>query len=404
MKIGSLIKFHRTKQGLTQQTLADGICSVPHLSKIENNSKEANEETIRLLLERLSIDLQDVEKLEEEIKELIIQFADQMYYLEKDEANYSYSILKGKEELIPFTEYLYLYELYKTRYYLMINNIEKVENQLKWLNAHKTNFSQLEVYLHKYISALVLMLRGKMEEADTEIADLLDNALLSSENLGEISYNYSILKSNLNQYSPAIYYGKNALHQFKEDFNFYRIFNVQMLLAVNYSRAKMFNEAIEIYKHLLRNTRILKIKENLPQIYHNLGDLYHTMGSYNDAKQYFNKAMEIVDSKSEFYMLCLYNRAISEKWSGDEETSEQSFEELYNAANESKIVHYQLFSKFYSLQLKDEKAAMDYLESKILPYTKRHSEMKESHKHFTKVLADYYKENGQYDKALELLN
>ena len=59
MKIGSLIKYHRTKLGMTQNTLAMGICSIPHLSKIENNSKEGNRETIRLLLERLSINFQE---------------------------------------------------------------------------------------------------------------------------------------------------------------------------------------------------------------------------------------------------------------------------------------------------------------------------------------------------------
>lgn len=64
MKIGSLIKYYRTKLGMTQNTLAMGICSIPHLSKIENNNKEANSETIRLLLERLNISLHNVENSE----------------------------------------------------------------------------------------------------------------------------------------------------------------------------------------------------------------------------------------------------------------------------------------------------------------------------------------------------
>lgn len=405
MKIGSLIKFHRTKQGLTQQTLADGICSVPHLSKIENNSKEANEETIRLLLERLSIDLQDVEKLEEEIKELLKQFTDQMYYLEREEAEKTYQSLKSKEEIIPFTHYLYLYEMYKTRYFLFTNNIDKVEKQLKWLHTHKTNFSQQEVYLHKYISALVLMIRGKMEEADSEISELIDTAILTPENMGEISYNYSIIKSNLNQYGPAIYYGKNALHQFKEDFNYFRIINVQMLLAVNYSRAKMFNEAEEIYKHLIRNTGILNMNHLLPKIYHNLGDLYHTMMLSEKASEYFSKAMDLLPEQSDLYMLCLYNKAVTELESGDYEDSHISFKKLYDVASKSNVTHYQLFSNFYSLFISEKvDEAMIYLEQKILPYTQKRSELKESHHHYSLLLADYFKEKGQYDKAVQFLD
>jgi len=405
MKIGSLIKFHRTKQGLTQQTLADGICSVPHLSKIENNSKEANEETIRLLLERLSIDLQDVEKLEVEIKELLNIFTQQMYYLEIENAGKSFKVLSDKEEIIPFTEYLYLYELYKTRYFLFTNQLEESEKQLKWLHTHKSNFSQQETYLHKYISTLVLMLRGKMEEADSELSNLLDTAILSPENMGELSYNYSIVKSNLNQYGPAIYYGKNALNQFKEDFNYHRILNVQMLLAVNYSRAKMFNEAEEIYKHLIRNTRILNQTHLLPRIYHNIGDLYHTMMISEKAAEYFKNAMELLPEQSDLYMLCLYNKAVAELEMDQFEQSQESFNQLYKIASKTNVMHYQLFSNFYSLYINGKvDEAMLFLENKILPYTKKQSELKESHHHYSLLLADYFKEKGQFDKAVQFLD
>lgn len=405
MKIGSLIKFHRTKQGLTQQTLADGICSVPHLSKIENNSKEANEETIRLLLERLSIDLQDVEKLEEEIKELLKLFTDQMYYLEREEVQKSYNALQDKKELIPFTEYLYLYELYKTRYFLFTNDIEAAEKQLKWLSAHKQNFSQQEQYLHLYVGAIALILRGKMEDADKQLGYLIENAVLTPDYIGELNYNFSLVKSSLSQYGPSIYYGKNALQQFKEDFNFIRIVNTQMLLAVNYSRANMFNEAEEIYKHLIRNTRILKMTNHLPRIFHNMGDLYHTMSDYEKSCMYFEKAMNLLPEESELYMLCLYNKAISESQLSRREVSEANFDQLYQIASKSKILHYQLFAKFYSLYINDKETdAMEFLENKILPYTKKHSELKESHHHFAHLLSEYYKERGQYDKALELIN
>lgn len=55
INIGQIIKLYRYKQNMTQSELAEGICSVSHLSKIENGSKEANQDTINLLLERLGI-------------------------------------------------------------------------------------------------------------------------------------------------------------------------------------------------------------------------------------------------------------------------------------------------------------------------------------------------------------
>lgn len=404
MKVGSLIKFHRTKQGLTQQTLADGICSVPHLSKIENNSKEANEETIRLLLERLSIDLQDVEKLEDEIKQLLKRFAEEMYYLDTELYTETYKELKGKEELIPFTDQLYLYELYKARSYLLLQQPEKAEKQLKWLNAHKQNFSQYESHLHSYISALALAIRGKVEDAEEQLSHLIENAIMSPEMIGEVNYNFSILKSSLNQYGPSIFYGKNALQQFKEDFNFKRIVLVQLLLAVNYSRAKMHNEAEEIYRHLIRNTKALHMEGYLPQIYHNMGDLYHVVDNYSEASKYFNQAMNLLPNSSELYMLCLYNRAITEMESNQNEISKSSFEKLSKVAIQNNSKHYHLFSQFYILKLLNKNSdAMAYLENKILPYTLKNSDLKESHKYFSALLIEHFKENGQYDKVINYL-
>ncbi|MFC4355190.1 helix-turn-helix domain-containing protein [Chryseomicrobium palamuruense] len=405
MKIGSLIKFHRTKQGLTQQTLADGICSVPHLSKIENNSKEANEETIRLLLERLNIDLQDVEKLEGEIKLLLRRFVDEMYYLEMDQLEKTYNELITKDELIPFTDQLYLYELYKARYYLLIHKADKAEKQLKWLTVHKQNFSQLEKHLHTYISALALAIRGKVEDAEEQLSYLIENALMSPEMIGEINYNFSVLKSSLNQYGPSIYYGKNALQQFKEDFNFIRIVQVQMLLAVNYSRALMFNEALEIYQHLIRNTMLLNKKEYLPSIYHNMGDMYHMIDKYDMAGEYFSKAMELLPKTSELYLLSLHNKGISEMENKNYVKSKSSFELLNSVSRQIQNTHYQLFSQFYLIKVSGKiDEAMKYLETKILPYTNKKTELKESHKHFSQLLADYFKEKGQFDKALHLLD
>ncbi|UZM99028.1 hypothetical protein OL548_33505 [Lysinibacillus sp. MHQ-1] len=44
-----------------------------------------------------------------------------------------------------------------------------------------------------------------------------------------------------------------------------------MSLALNYSRGKVFHEAIEIYEHLVRNVELLQQQQLLPAIYHNLG-------------------------------------------------------------------------------------------------------------------------------------
>jgi len=55
MSFGRKIKFYREKNGITQGKLAKGICSIPYLSKIENNKTIPSEEVLHLLCERLGI-------------------------------------------------------------------------------------------------------------------------------------------------------------------------------------------------------------------------------------------------------------------------------------------------------------------------------------------------------------
>lgn len=52
-KFGSIIKSRREEMGYTQEELADGICSVPTLSRIENGERMPSKEHFEMLLQRL---------------------------------------------------------------------------------------------------------------------------------------------------------------------------------------------------------------------------------------------------------------------------------------------------------------------------------------------------------------
>jgi len=120
MKVGSLIKYYRTKQGLTQSELVEGICSVPHLSKIEHNEKEANDQTIHLLLQRLGADLSNVYEQNNTVKRLLDEWIECINYFQIEEAKEIDRKLDGLVDFIAYTPHLFLYELYKMRYLLFI--------------------------------------------------------------------------------------------------------------------------------------------------------------------------------------------------------------------------------------------------------------------------------------------
>lgn len=402
MKIGSLIKYYRTKLGMTQNSLAMGICSIPHLSKIENNNKEGNSETIRHLLERLNISLHNVEHSEQSIIQLLSDLQKQINYLENEKAKETMERLKEYEEIIGFTESIYLYELHRLRYYLFISDYKSAEKQLRWLNAHIQNFSQYERYLHLYYCALFLILGSKYEEADKEFTHLLKIHPELGSLEGEVYYHLALIKGRLEESSQAIIYGRKALQFYKDKYNFKRIIYTLMSLALNYSREKMFHEAIEIYEHLLRNIELLQQDFLLPSIYNNLGDLYQMKGEYENALMYLKKSALLMPKNSDNYLLCLYNLGITQFRLEQKEESIKTFIILKEEAKKKQKLTFTLFAAFYLLLLNEEKAkAMDFLEGKLIPFTANKEELREMRQHFSSLLGDYYRTEGKFEKAVQ---
>jgi HTH-type transcriptional regulator, quorum sensing regulator NprR len=405
MKIGSLIKYHRTKLGMTQNSLAMGICSIPHLSKIENNNKEANNETIRLLLQRLNICLHDVENSEQTIVHLINDLQKQINYLENENAKETMERLKEYEEIISFTESMYLYELYRLRYFLFIKDYKLAENQLRWLNAHRQNFSQYESNLHVYFNALYLIVRGKYEEADKELSHLLQIQTELGSLEGEVYYHLALIKGRLEEASQAIIYGRKALQFYKDQFNFKRILYTLMSLAFNYSRGKLYHEAIEIYEHLLRNIELLQQQHLLPAIYNNLGDLYQMKGEYEKALIYFEKGALLMSDNGDHYLLCLFNLGITQYRLDQREESIKTFTILKGEAKKRQKLYFNLFSIFYLYLLEEEKTkAMDFLEGRLIPFTSSKEELREMHQQFSNLLGEYYRQEGKFEKAVQFYN
>ncbi|MFB5086027.1 helix-turn-helix transcriptional regulator [Psychrobacillus sp. PGGUH221] len=404
MQIGSLIKYHRTKKGITQRELAMGICSIPHLSKIENNAKDANKETLRLLLERLEINLQDVEKSEQNIRHLLKEFLDHIQFYEKDKITEAFNQLENYEDIIVFTDHAYMYELYRLRYYIFISDYNKGEEQLKWLQTQKQNFSQQEQFLLSYFEGLLLILRGKYFESDVLLSFLVqrDHRLGSLE--GEFCYHLSFVKGHLNQHSQAIHYGKKSLQAYNEQYNFKRILHVLMMLAINYSQAKLYDEALEMYSHLIRNAEMFNQLDLLPRIYNNIGNLHEAMDNLPIALAYFKKSISLMPKENESYLFCLYNVAYTEYALELWEESKDSFELLKEEATKMRVIHIRLFSLFYLKLLNNkENDAMAFLEEKVIPHIAKLVELRGAHEHFSNLLADYYKRENKFEKAVQFI-
>ena len=303
-------------------------------------------------------------------------------------------------EIIGSTESIYLYELYKLRYYVFINENQLAEKQLNWLNNIKKNFSQHEKYLHLYLSGLVLLLEGKYIEADVRLSQILGEYSELGAFEGDLYYHLALVKGRLEESSQAIIYGRKALEIYKDEFNFKRIFYTLMSLAINYTRGKIFQEAIEIYEHLLRNVDLLGQQHMLSEIYHNLGVLYQRKGEYINSITYFEKSIFEMYENTEHYLVCLYNLAYSQYQIGRYEESINNFMQLKRKSKKNKFFLY-LANFYLHLLENDKEIAIVYLEVDFIPYVSKKGGYKETYDYFSNILSDYYLQKGKYEKALQ---
>lgn len=401
LQFGPLIKYYRTQKGLTQKELANGICSVSHLSKIENNSKEANDETISLLLNRLHISMNRAEKQENIIEHLLSQLNEHIYFYQKKEVEDIIIELKEYEPIIPFTSYLHTYELYKMRYLLFLGNIDQADQQKEILNKLKKSFSQHETYLFNYCITVLYILKGQFEQADRQFDSLFS---VSHDSSGELLYYRSMVKAALQQSGHAIYFAKAALQSYMNEHNFIRILHCLMLLGINYTHSGIFEEAKSCFQHLERNATLLKETNLLPQIYHNIGLLYKKLEDYDQAILYLNKSLSLQKPQTTHFLVTQYVKGQVAFEINLHGVAKEAFTIAFTLSETLDNKKYSILSKYYLLALENHLKSIQYVILTVIPYLESSNEHKDDLLMFYQLLSNYYYSTGMFEKAIYYLN
>ncbi len=402
MQFGPLIKYYRTQKGFTQKELANGICSVSHLSKIENNGKEANDETISLLLDRLHISINRAEEQEKIISDLLKRLNEKIYFYQKNEVNDIINQLKEYEAIIPFTSYLHTYELYKMRYLLFLGKVHQADQQKEILTKLKKSFSQHEIYLFHYCNTVLYILKGQFEQADQQFDSLFQINHDSSS--GEFLYYRSMVKAALQQSGHAIHFAKAALQSYMNEHNFIRILHCLMLLGINYTHSGIFEEAKSCFNHLERNATLLNETNLLPQIYHNIGLLYKKLEDYDQAMLYLNKSLSLQLSPTTHYLVTQYVKGQVAFEIHLPEVAKEAFTITFTLSETLNNKKYSILSKYYLLALENQSKSIQYVILTVIPYLESSNENKDDLLMFYQLLSKHYHSTGMFEKAIYYLN
>lgn len=397
MEFGPIIKYYRLKSGITQAELADGICSIPHLSKIENNAYSVNKETAAMLMERLGLDINDEVERYGVLSEQLEEFSDSIFYYEVEKADKLKGKIEADEDYYNRTNLVNLYHIYLSRYYFQRNRVDVGSEHIRIIERNRTNLSATENLLFQSLIGIELTSQEKIKETIEHIMRLKSSS--NHVSLQELSYHLALSYTKLGQNEKAIPYAQEALRFFKERNNFIRIIHVEMVIAINYDNMSLYEEAKLTYKSILRNSKLLGETDIYYKSLHNYGLLLHDSEEYIKANHCLEECLEYFDVDTEEHFLSLISYVeILLKVDSNNEKLEDYFLTLEAYCNASDYKPYKLLTKKLRLSLGKNEKYILFLEKEYITHfekIERFSYLKPA----LLELSEWYTDNGDYELA-----
>ncbi|WP_422122568.1 helix-turn-helix domain-containing protein [Planococcus sp. X10-3] len=398
MNIGSVIKYYRSKNKMTQSQLADGICSISHLSKIESNTYSPHESTIEALLAKMGVqwkkELVKRNRLERQLQDFIT--CSLHYDLNKMEEQYTQ--LQQEDDYIQSTDLVNRYELYKFRYYLYIQDQDRAYRQKELLDRMKNSFTESEAWMHQLFLSLYFTLVNRKELA-MECVNSLDKGIQSIPQKfeGEFYYQKARLLIMHEQYELSAHYAEMAVQYFRLNYNYIRLLHAQLLLAINYMRRNLLVQAEGIFEVLKRNTRLTDQQELYNQTLYNFAELLKTRNEHNQAFDLLTELHGIISKDTYFYkavLVSLIETAVevgADAW--------DYVRELRNLSAGAEDEYFLLYLNYFEKRNFSQPDLLAYSEEKMFPFFRKHGYIRESKK-IALELAGHFQQEKQWEKAM----
>jgi tetratricopeptide (TPR) repeat protein len=195
-----------------------------------------------------------------------------------------------------------------------------------------------------------------------------------------------------------------ALQFFMEKHNFKRTLHTLMLLGINYTQSKIYEEARTCFQHLIRNAEIMNETKLLPQIYHNMGHLHQKIKKEAEALAFYEKSLSLLEESSFHYLVTLYSIGEINFSFKNYEKAKESFSKLHLLSKREGVKKYSLLAEFYLLYLEHPEKSLSFLEQRVIPFLEESNGNMEDIMRFYKLLSEHYNKLGVFSKAVQYLN
>lgn len=397
MNIGSVIKYYRSKHNLTQQQLADGICSISHLSKIESNTYIPHESTIQALLAKMGVQWKNEMDKQKLLDRQLQEFIDCAIYFDLPSMRKQYSELEQNHDYIQSTELINQYELYKFRYYIFENDGERAKKQKNMLERLKGSFTAPELWLYQFFLSIYYTMTGQ-QELSLKLLEHLEEGIQSIPQKFEGEYYYQKARLIILQdrYEQSAYYAELAVRNYQLHYNYIRLLHAQLLLAINYTRRNLLVQAIELYEILKRNSQIAGQTELYYQIVYNYAELLKQKSENQQALEQLQHIKDQIPQDSYFYKAVLVSALEAAVEAGQEITG--LVEDLKQASKEKDDEYFRIYATYFEIRSFSQHDLLNYYEEKMFPFFRENGYIKEAKK-VASQLTFHYQKKKEWEKA-----
>lgn len=397
MNVGSIVKYYRLRNGLTQAELSNGICSVSHLSKIESNKYSPHKETLDVLFKRMNIEWETELVSYTKYEDKLVLFISHSVYYNFPAMDTLYKELKEDEDYLQSTDLVNKYELYKLRYYLYKKELSKAKRQHQLVEKLCPTFNNSEQIISFVISIMFHISLGEYDRAE-EIFLKIDKNQERIPKLfeGEFFYQRAWLLHKRTVYGQSSYFAEMAVQHFKEDCNYIRLMHAQLLLAINFTNRDFHLQADKLYSILLRNTQVLGKNELYQNTLYNYSVLQNRIENHIYAHELLIELKSLISIENTLYDAVLIHLL----YTSIEANYEFNFllEELVTRVNKTKDPYLKVHLKYFNLVKFSQQELYSYCEETMFPFFRKYGYIGEGRRTAWR-LAEYFRKNNNFIKA-----
>lgn len=405
MKIGTIIKYYRKREGWTQAELGNGICSDAHLSKIEKDTTTFSPETINLLCDRLEI------RAEEEIKRFK-NVTSELHDLHEMIMKHQMQTVKTKLNELTNSPFIHMdnlrpfFLLIRCRYYLRVGDMKGFNSSFTELDKNYGDLQKFEIAMKEHVMGINESVKENYPAAIEHLMNIDPDEYPNHE----FYYHLAGASYFINDQGKIYFYANKALEYFKQTNNFKRVIDTEILLLLHMETNGIYNfdKTIEKYRSLIQMCDIYEDYWRKLLLTNNLASIYFKNKEFALAQTFFREAkkLAIEIDNTKHYVSSLIGEIHSRLWQNDPVTEKEKekwsrlIEEGISLSEENETNR--IFFQLLTFLLKDQKDLYyECLYKELIPLLRKSGNLFKA-RFYSKEAYQYYLSIEKLDTAAKV--